>query len=1033
MAIYIKNRIGRILFSSFTALIVMTLVAASVFILMDKEQKLPRAQKGVLDLSAWDFKEDGIVKFDGQWEFYWKRFLHYEDIQNNPALRPDRLAKVPEVWNHYQINEERIPGQGFGTYRLVITLKDTNQKLSLKILPMFTAYKVYVNDQLLVSRGEVGTDRDSFRSDLQPETIEFVPPDKHFNMIVHVSNFDYAKGGMGYSILLGTSDEILKLNNRLIYKDLLFLGSLIIALFYSLSMYFMNREEKISLYFAFICMVFIVRIIITGSYFTYVYILFPSTSVALIMFLNYFISHGGALAFALMIRELFPTEFSNRARHLFIMVTAVITAFIIIVPMSVYSKFAIPSDILILSFLAYAYYVTGKAVIRKKPHSLLAFGGNGLLLFLVAIDFIHVETNRNSILGEPSTLGFFVFIFLYAFILSSKFSMSFKEVKILSRKLLELDRLKDEFLANTSHELKAPLHGIISITESLMDGVEGPLTREQMKNLHLVASSGRRLAHLIDDILDISKLKHGDILLHIKSVYVASLVEAVILVFKQMYSNKNIVWSCDIPPSLPPVLADENRLVQILYNLIGNAAKFTDSGEIKVSAAEREGMIEIQVSDTGRGIHPEKRDVIFHAFEQADSSITREYGGVGLGLSITNHLVELHGGQIKVGSELGKGSCFTVTLPVSDSNTVRDTENPSYVMPFMGNSKEDSDKQAIVVNQKGEHVLVVDDDYANRQSAINLLKLEGYSVTAVADGKHALKVIEQNPDISLVILDVMMPGISGYEVCLIIREKKSFIELPVLMVTAKHQMEDLVLGFDAGANDFLVKPFEPMEFKARVKTLIELNKAMNKAVQSEIAFLQAQIKPHFLYNTLNTISYFCSKDAEKARELLNNFSVYLRNSFDFKNLEAYVSLKKEIEFVSTYVEIEKARFGSRLHIELIVEAETMAMMIPPLILQPLVENAILHGVMKKIEGGVVEISVKRVGQELQFGVRDTGIGMSESKQQGLLFEKETRSVGLRNINMRLQNLYGKGISISSEEGNGTVVTFSIPVGGGNSK
>jgi Putative regulator of cell autolysis len=1028
MALFYKNRLGKRLFLT---LIALALAAAAVYIfnrMDDDGRKPPIVQKGLLDLSTWDFNQDGLIKLDGQWEFYWNRFLDDEHFRHDPNVRPDTLAKVPGMWNNYLIDGNKIPGHGYGTYKLSIKTRETDPRLSLKILAPSTAYRLYVNDELLASGGTAGKEKGNTSADYRPQTIEFSPPGQTFDLIVQVANFDFARGGMSRSLFLGYSDAMQALNNGLIYKDLFLLGSLVIAIFYSLSMFLMNRDEKISLYFSFVCMILVGRILISGSYF--IYELFPHASVNVMEYINYFTSHWGSLAFALMIRELFPDMFSNQARRYFIVLTVIALVFITVVPMNIYSQFVIPSDILILMIIGYACYVTARAVIRKKPYSMLSFLANGLCLVLVVFDLVFAITNKNSAFGEFSTLGFFTFIFLYAFILGRKFSISFKEVRILSHRLLELDKLKDEFLAKTSHELSTPLNGIISITESLVEGVEGKLNKNQIMNLNLVASSGRRLANLIQDILDISKLEHGDIVLHTKSIPVQPLVESVLLVFEQMYANKAIKWRYEFPQSLPTVHADENRLVQILYNLIGNAAKFTDRGEIKVSAEAQDERVVIRVSDTGKGIQPEKSEAIFKPFEQADSSLSREYGGVGLGLSITKHLVELHGGRIEVVSEPDQGSSFTFTLPIGDTSVLEPTAPLISASQYTETKREADNEQAIVLKQQGEHILLVDDNYTNLQAALNLLKLEKYSVTAVSSGKMALEALKANPDFSLVILDVMMPEITGYEVCRKIRETRTLFEIPVLLVTAQHQPEDLVLGFQAGANDFLVKPYEPMEFKARVKTLIELNKSMSKALKSEVAFLQAQIKPHFLFNSLNTISYFCTRDGAKAEELLNNFSMYLRSSFDFKNLETYIPLEKELEFVSVYLEIEQARFGNRLEAKLNVEPETLNQMILPLTLQPLVENAILHGIMKKIEGGYVEVSVKLQNEELQFRIRDTGVGMSPDEIKELFTRRDGQGIGLRNIEARLQKWYGRGIRITSEVGKGTEVSFTIPISEG---
>jgi two-component system sensor histidine kinase ChiS len=1004
-------------------------VFTAVFVLVVAGSKTidTAVRNGTVDLSSEG--KGGLISLDGEWEFYWDRHLGEQDFRSGSGrVQPDMLAHVPESWNNYRIGGSLLGESGYATYRITVKVEEMDQRLSLRILPLSAAYRLYIDGKLLVTRGKAGTEADGFLPDMKPATAEFTAPGKQFDMIVQLSNFETATGGMNRSIFLGTPEQIAALSDRAVYKDLFLLGSLVIAVFYSLCMFFMNRDEKISLYFACVCLIFIGRIVITGSYFIYVCI--PQATIHTLTYINYFTSHAGVLVFALMIREFFPGQFSDRIKATFIVMTAGIIAFITAVPMDVYSSLVIPSDVLCLIVLGYAYYVTAKAVIGSMPFSILAFSANGICLMLVIIDFYFAATDHSGQVTEFSTLGFFTFIFLYAFILARKFSISFLEVKILSRRLMELDKLKDEFLANTSHELRTPLHGIISLTESLLDGVEGPLNAGQSKNLILVASSGRKLAQLIHDILDMSKLKNGDIVLNRKLVFAAPLIESILHVFKRMYPHKDIVWSYDIPPSLPPIHADENRLVQMLYNLIGNAAKFTENGEISVTAEQKDTMIEISVTDTGKGITPDKLEVIFIAFEQADSSITRQYGGVGLGLSITKRLVELHGGRIGVDSAPGSGSRFTIGLPAAEEHVLEHSSGaPAF--PYeegFGSPAGNSDEvgQLKHGNGSGESILVVDDDVTSLQSAVNLLILEGYSVTAVTNGKAALACIGDGGDYQLVILDVMMPEISGYDVCRHIRLSKSVAELPILMATAKHQPEDIVLGFDSGANDFLIKPFEPVEFKARVKTLIEWKRSMDRAFKSEIAFLQAQIKPHFIYNTLNTISYFCTRDGAKAKELLSYFADYLRSHFDFKSMDKLILLEKELRIVTTYLEIEKERFGDRLQVTIDADTEARAAWVPPFLIQPLVENAVIHGVLKKIEGGVVYISAKREGEELRVTVSDTGAGMSEERIANVLSDTADAGVGLSNTRERLKKLYGRDVTINSTDGKGTEIVFAIP-------
>ena len=201
--------------------------------------------------------------------------------------------------------------------------------------------------------------------------------------------------------------------------------------------------------------------------------------------------------------------------------------------------------------------------------------------------------------------------------------------------LKKTDELKDEFLAITSHELRTPLYGIIGIAESLRDGVTGDIPTEMGNQLSIIITSGNRLTHLINDILDFSKLKHNSLDVHLKPVYLSGIVDVVFTICQPLVKNKSLRLINNIDDSLPSVVADQNRLQQILYNLIGNSIKYTDSGEVVISAEHVGENIKISVSDTGKGISKELQKTIFEPFKQGDASLSRDVGGTGIGLSIT--------------------------------------------------------------------------------------------------------------------------------------------------------------------------------------------------------------------------------------------------------------------------------------------------------------------------------------------------------------------------------------------------------------
>jgi len=403
--------------------------------------------------------------------------------------------------------------------------------------------------------------------------------------------------------------------------------------------------------------------------------------------------------------------------------------------------------------------------------------------------------------------------------------------KAAEQTLLRADALKDEFLANTSHELRTPLNGIIGIGQSMIDGATGPLSDEQRRNLAMIVASGRRLANLVNDLLDFSKLRHEKIELNRRPTDLHALTDLVLTVSRTLVGKRPLRVFNRISPQVPLAEADEDRVQQILFNLVGNALKFTPVGTIEVFAQAREVCLEVVVADTGIGIAPERLDKIFESFSQGDGSAARDHGGTGLGLAITRQLLELHGGTIRVDSEPGVGSRFTFTLPLSRTTRamVAPPERPDQpVSQVMADVRFTEAKQpsaaAPTIDGEGYRILVVDDEPVNVQALVNYLSLANYAVAIATNGQEALDHLASGEPCYLAPHDVMMPRISGFEVCERIREQHSPAELPVILLTAKNRVSDLVSGFGAGANDYLTKPFASDELLARVNVHLELAK-----------------------------------------------------------------------------------------------------------------------------------------------------------------------------------------------------------------
>ncbi|MFN4010012.1 MAG: response regulator [Pannonibacter sp.] len=401
--------------------------------------------------------------------------------------------------------------------------------------------------------------------------------------------------------------------------------------------------------------------------------------------------------------------------------------------------------------------------------------------------------------------------------------------------LEEADRMKDRFLAATSHELRTPLNGIIGISETLGAGAMGEFAPAQKSQLHLIALSARRLSRLVDDLLDIYRIREGRMRLDLQPLDVAQSLRNVLQLARPMLAGEPVTLRVDVDADVPAVHADPVRFEQILFNLITNAVKYGGEGRIEITARMRDvetvSRVDIAIRDFGPGISPDSLERIFHPLEQITGSGSRAalQEGMGLGLTIARNLAVLMEGTIEVTSTLGEGSTFTVSLPASDRpalSTVR-----SELHEVMASADGLLIGAQALEDSSAPSILLVDDEPINLQVLRNVLLPRGYRVIDCDNGPDALRLVEEHqPD--LVVLDVMMAGMSGLDVARHLRRRHSLLDLPIILLTARGRTRDMIAGFEVGANDYVVKPFVKDELVSRIATLLEASRAKRRAEEN---------------------------------------------------------------------------------------------------------------------------------------------------------------------------------------------------------
>lgn len=778
---------------------------------------------------------------DGQWTFYWQQYIAADGKSGGGAADdPNVTVQVPGYWTSVESGGRPHSGTGYASYRLKLKLPPGGERLALKIDRIYSSYRLFVNGEQLYEMGNPGKSpaetvtRYSYPHVIALDRLEDA---QELDLIIHAANFTYTKGGIDLSVELGTKDQLERMQDNELAVDLFIFGALLLIAVYHFAFYLLRRRKNVSaLYFALICLVIAVRTLCVHS--RYAIQLIPAFNSELFPKVTFLTAYLALPLWVMFVQSLFKPYISVRSVRIAQYGCLLLSIIVIAAPFRWFDRTLVLFGALCLLLIPYMAAGIVRAWRKGVEGAGLFLAGFGLYMLFAVHDLFS--------LVSLSQYGTLLFVFIQSTILASQFARSFTEVERLSDKLLVLDKLKDEFLANTSHELRTPLNGMVGITESLIDGSAGPLPEEAVKQLRLMKSSGMRLTHLVNDILDFSEIKHGSVLLRPVTVNVSEMTETVFLLLKPLVSGKSLELLNEVPPDLF-VTADEGRLQQILINLIGNAITYSEHGTVAVRGYRGGGFASIEVRDTGIGIPEDQLEYIFESFGRVERSLHKKYRGTGLGLAITKKLVQLHGGQIGAESSPGAGSVFRFTLPAAGKPQMNRMHSAAAAALVQADAIESSPRPGNGLSSNAGDkpiILIVDDDLINLQVFYNYLHFSfpDYQVIESDNGSEALQWIDEGLKPTIILLDIMMPHLSGYRFCREVRQRYSAAEVPVLFLTAKHQIEDITAGFACGANDYMIKPVEKGELLARVNMHLKLaqwNLQLEKEIQERTLLLHA--------------------------------------------------------------------------------------------------------------------------------------------------------------------------------------------------
>jgi len=985
--------------------------------LHSSETDVPAAvAEGIMDLRG-GLDESGKVKLNGTWLLYPGQLLTGVEAMPKgiaPQQQP-MAAQVPGIWNTLPAMNE---GLGTATYRLRLLLPEHTRGIyGIRATSIRTSARIYVNGEEIGGSGRPGLTRQTTDPSNVPFVGYFQLDGPEAEIAVQVANYSYASGGIIYPIWFGTQEAIARSRELNLFEYWLTAGGFLIPALFLLLFFRLRRREAPLLQLGGFCVFSLLYVLTHGE----------KAALTLLSALDYewvlriqLIASGFIYYFlARYVVQLFP-KFGVRALdRLLLAIAGALTLVGLTLPPYLFSRGEALLLLCALGSIGYVLYVLARAVLTRRAQTLALAASIQSVLFMLAVYLLQGFGQ----LEDQTLLPYAIIIFSasQAYLIVARFTELLGHAQRLSERLLRLDELKDEFMLNTSYEIREPLRGIVNLAalQERQDEDTGEL------RLSMIESLAQRLAYLVDDLIDFSLLKNGETAYQRRAVHLQPIVRSVLGLYP---SPESAGWNGEpLPDGLPPILADERRIGQILHNLVAYAARHA-RGAVRFDACAADGRVILAMTGPGLGqaLEIDRPETEFYP-----TDVTAAESAERIRLTVTRRLIELGDGVWSAEAAADGMSVLRIAWPAAapdasgaphgqpadraNGNTVRSAREPA-----------PTDRADAPANAEpaagGGSLLIVDNDTLDARVMGHLLADAGISIRIATSGSEALALLTDTRAFDLAIVDLVLPDMAGLELVRRIREHAMPAELPVLLLCEGRRPEETLAGFQAGANDMLIKPYDATVLKARVTTLLQLRSSIKNLVRTETAFLQAQIKPHFLFNAINTIMTVCRLNPPRAEELLLELSRYLRGSFDFGNLAQRVPLSSELELVRSYLAIEAARFGDRLRAEFEIESEEL-MLVPPLSIQPLVENAVRHGILRKPEGGTVRIAVKPVSGGWRVTVEDDGVGMPLGQPAA---PSGSGGVGLTNISRRLRLLYGETLQVESRPGQGTRVGFIIP-------
>ncbi|MGX4685349.1 histidine kinase [Vagococcus sp. JNUCC 83] len=964
------------------------------------------AKGGVIEFTSKDL-ENNIYAINGEWSFYPNQLLTLDEM----VLSANDYTPVPNNWGQ-QFKRSPI---GYGTYHLKLFVPKHKKRYALHWVSIHSASKVFINNELLYETGHVGKSAKESAPKNIPKTVSFSKDEgqETIDLIIQVSNFnDTRSGGLVREILFGDATHMMdsmSISNSL---ELITLAILVLTVFLLFGLFVFVKPKKELFYVSLILLNFTILFMTgLGEKLLHHWVDIP-------YYINVKLVNSSILFISFLFLDLIKESFSHRYQSMIkklIHVEIVSIIGCVLLPVEIVHSLSNIFIIFLVISLFMTFYIANKKVEKNVPTQTFFLIALGCLMLHLSWWFYTFLTGEVYIF-YPFDLLTSIFCLMFTWL--KHYENLYSQMEEMNANLIYAMDSKNNFLSRVAIKLRKPIKEIDNLISHIMIQSKDNHYPELEEELTLLEEANQDILVLVNNMVELSNSEFSLKNDFVEPLSISKKIDycSSIVLKNEFYKEMTVVT--DIDHSTDLIYGNVRHFVQLIFQLLFISKKLIPSGLLTFSSEKRDDShISLRATFKDCFVSPKQIEIMnmsLHELMEDDTLFESMYG---VEMSLLHSMTKLQGGTLYI-------------EPLHNGIEMVFTFDQAHMLDVYGEeSFEIIELDEPLLQEKEKIILVISSNIKQLMALKTMLENKETLVIVTNCTSDALSYIKKY-NIDLVIVDTILDNETGFSFVNNIRKSHTIIQLPVLMIvsTSKYKVE-LNEVYRSGANDYIEKPIDAVELSARVKILIGMKQNIEQAIHFEASWLQAQIEPHFLFNTLNTIISLSDDDEDKMNEVFDAFMTLLHSKYHYDN-EGIITLEEEIKLVKSYLLIEETRYGDKLKIDWQVE-ETLNLEkinIISLSIQPIVENAIKHGVLPKRGTGTLTIIIAKVNKsQVKVTIQDDGNGTDKSMSDFLKmrYQKLPVGIGLTNTYYRFKKIMKEELVFESIVGKGTKVSFYL--------